>query len=68
MKTDTQSKSFVTSALYARFAYSSKFIGNAIVDNNVEIPVNVTLNARSALKIEQNLRLGQARVEEARSS
>jgi CDP-diacylglycerol pyrophosphatase len=55
MKTDTQSNSLVTSAWYARLAYSNRFAGNAIVDNNVEIAVNVTLNARSALKIEQNL-------------
>ena len=54
IKTDAQSKSLVTSAWYAKLAYNMRLAGKAMVDNNVEIAVNVTLKAKSALKIELN--------------
>ena len=61
MKTDAQSKSLVTSALYEKFAYRSKFTGNAIHERIVEIAVIVTLKAKSALNNEHHLFCGKGK-------
>ena len=53
--TDVQSKSLITSALYEKFAYRSKFTGSAIQERIVEIAVIVTLKAKSALNNEHHL-------------
>ena len=54
-KTDTQSKSLVTSALYEKFAYRRRFTGSAMHESIVEIAVIVTLKAKSALNNEHHL-------------
>ena len=57
-KTDIQSKSLVTSALYETFAYRSRFTGSATTESIVDMAVIATLKAKSALKSEHHLTEG----------
>mmetsp|Transcript_16517 Transcript_16517/g.27487 ORF Transcript_16517/g.27487 Transcript_16517/m.27487 type:complete len:200 (+) Transcript_16517:967-1566(+) len=54
VKSEAQSKLETTSSSYEYFVYRSRLRGSITTDISVDMAVMVTLNARSALNIEQN--------------